>query len=89
MARFRDPPDPLFQRLNASIGFDRRLAPYDVEQSRAHARALRAAGVLDPDEHLALLHVGVLEDVLDRVDRALHFERLQDFLTHKLGPGLT
>ena len=25
MARFRDPPDPLFVRLNASIGFDRRL----------------------------------------------------------------
>ena len=50
MARFRDPPDPLFERLNASIGFDMRLAPYDVEQSRAHARALRAAGVLDEDE---------------------------------------
>jgi argininosuccinate lyase len=50
MARFRDPPDPLFQRLNASIGFDRRLAPYDLEQSRAHARALHAAGILDPDE---------------------------------------
>ena len=50
MARFRDPPDPLFQRLNASIGFDLRLAPYDVEQSRAHARALHAAGVLDEDE---------------------------------------
>ncbi len=50
MARFRDPPDPLFARLNASISFDRRLAPYDVEQSRAHVRALRAAGVLSADE---------------------------------------
>ncbi len=50
MARFRDPPDPLFERLNASIGFDRRLAPYDLEQSRAHARALHAAGILDRDE---------------------------------------
>jgi argininosuccinate lyase len=50
MARFRDPPDPLFERLNASIGFDRRLAPYDVEQSRAHARALHVVGVLDDDE---------------------------------------
>ncbi len=50
MARFRDPPDPLFVRLNASIGFDRRLAPYDIEQSRAHARALHAGGVLDDDE---------------------------------------
>jgi argininosuccinate lyase len=50
MARFRDGPDPLFVRLNASIGFDRRLAPYDIEQSRAHARALQRAGVLDPEE---------------------------------------
>jgi len=58
VTRFRDPPDPLFQRLNASIGFDRRLARYDVEQSRAHARALRAAGVLD-DEELARMEEGL------------------------------
>src|SRR4051794_20216235 len=56
--RFRDPPDPLFQRLNASIGFDRRLARYDVEQSMAHARALRAAGVLD-DQELARMEEGL------------------------------
>jgi len=49
MPRFRDPPDPLFHRLNASLGFDRRLAPYDVQQSRAHARALRTAGILDSE----------------------------------------
>src|SRR4051794_21078039 len=50
MSRFREPPDPVFQRLNASIGFDRRLAPYDVEQSRAHVRMLAETGVLDRDE---------------------------------------
>ncbi len=58
MSRFREPPDPLFQRLNASIGFDRRLAPYDVEQSRAHARALHEAGVLD-DQELARMEEGL------------------------------
>jgi argininosuccinate lyase len=58
MARFRDPPHPLFERLNASIGFDIRLAPYDVEQSRAHARALRAAGALEGDE-LARIEEGL------------------------------
>jgi argininosuccinate lyase len=58
MARFRDPPDPLFVRLNASIGFDGRLAPYDIQQSRAHARALHAAGVLDDDE-LARMEEGL------------------------------
>jgi argininosuccinate lyase len=50
MGRFRDPPDPLFQRLNSSVGFDQRLATHDIAGSRAHARALRAAGVLDEPE---------------------------------------
>jgi argininosuccinate lyase len=50
MSRFREPPDPLFQRLNASIAFDRRLWPEDVRGSMAHARALNRAGVLDDNE---------------------------------------
>src|ERR687891_986847 len=50
MSRFREPPDPLFQRLNASISFDRRLWPEDVRGSMAHARALNRAGVLDDGE---------------------------------------
>jgi argininosuccinate lyase len=58
MARFREPPDPLFARLNASIQFDRRLAPYDIEQSRAHARSLNAAGIIDADE-LARIDAGL------------------------------
>jgi argininosuccinate lyase len=48
--RFEQEPDPVFWRLNASLAFDRRLAPYDVRQSRAHARALLGAGVLVPAE---------------------------------------
>jgi argininosuccinate lyase len=66
MPRFRDPPDPLFERLNASIGFDRRLAPYDLQQSRAHARALHSAGILDHDE-LARMEQG-LESVAEELD---------------------
>ncbi|MGI8631054.1 MAG: argininosuccinate lyase [Solirubrobacterales bacterium] len=50
MSRFREPPDPLFQRLNSSAGFDWRLAPYDIRQSRAHARMLEGMGVLDAGE---------------------------------------
>ena len=44
MSRFREPPDPRFWRFNRSIDFDWRLAPYDIDQSRAHARALRGSG---------------------------------------------
>jgi argininosuccinate lyase len=50
MARFRKDPDPRFWRLNRSIEFDWRLAPYDIDQSQAHARALREIGVLDEEE---------------------------------------
>jgi argininosuccinate lyase len=50
MSRLGEQPDPLFERINASIGFDRRLAPYDVAQSRAHAKALLALGVLSLEE---------------------------------------
>jgi argininosuccinate lyase len=55
MSRFREPPDPIFQRLNASIGFDRRLAPHDVEQSRAHVRMLAQTEVLTAVEAEELL----------------------------------
>jgi argininosuccinate lyase len=50
MSRFRKDPDPRFWRLNRSIAFDWRLAPYDIDQSRAHARGLCKVGVLSERE---------------------------------------
>jgi argininosuccinate lyase len=50
MARFTDPQDPLFQALNSSIRFDYRLAPYDLEQSRAHARMLARSNIISDDD---------------------------------------
>src|SRR5436189_6488168 len=60
MPRFSGPPDPLFQALNASISFDYRLAPYDLEQSLAHARMLAHSGIVT-DEELAELERGLAE----------------------------
>src|SRR5205807_9508912 len=54
MSRFRELPDPVFQRLNASIGFDRRLAPHDIAQSKAHVAMLAEVGVLPGEEAEAL-----------------------------------
>ena len=65
MSRFSQPQDPVFQQLNASIGFDWRLAPYDVEQSRAHAAMLAASGIISEADRDALLNG------LDRVAREL------------------
>ena len=39
--------------FTASIGFDRRLAPYDLRATSAHADALHEAGLLDADDHAA------------------------------------
>jgi len=48
--RFAGGPADALARLSVSVQFDWRLAPYDIAGSRAHARVLVAAGLLDPDE---------------------------------------
>jgi len=68
MSRFRKEPDLRFWRLNRSIEFDARLAPYDIDQSHAHARGLQRIGVLDSDE-LAKIEAG-LDQVRERIGKA-------------------
>jgi argininosuccinate lyase len=50
MSRFAEPQDAIFRKLNDSISFDVRLWPYDVEQSRAHARMLAAQRIISAAE---------------------------------------
>ena len=61
MSRFGEEQDPLFRRINSSISFDWRLASFDVEQSKAHARALAKLGVLDDTE------LGQISEGLEKV----------------------
>ncbi len=66
MSRFSIPQDPVFQQLNASIGFDWRLGPYDIEQSRAHAKMLASCGIIGDADRDALLNgLDRVEDELD------------------------
>ncbi len=44
--RFAEPPSERIARYTASLAFDRRLAAHDIRGSLAHARMLRAAGIL-------------------------------------------
>ena len=53
--RFRQPLDPEFERWQRSFGFDRRLLRYEIDASSAHARALKAAGILSADELISIL----------------------------------
>src|SRR6188474_695678 len=66
MSRFSLPPDPVFVSMNASIGFDWRLAPYDVAQSRAHATMLAATGIISDADRDELL--GGLDRVAAELD---------------------
>src|SRR6059058_85188 len=50
MGRFTSPQDPLFQRLNSSVSFDYRLAPYDLELSGAHARMLASREIITTED---------------------------------------
>ncbi len=73
MSRFRKDPDPRFWRINRSIEFDWALAPYDIDQSQAHARGLRDIGVLD-DSELEQIDAG-LERVRTRMgEHGFRFE---------------
>ncbi len=60
--RMAVPQDDVFRRLNDSLSFDWRLAPYDVQQSVAHASMLAAAGIISAEDrdalHAALSRVG-------------------------------
>ncbi|EBA12102.1 argininosuccinate lyase [Roseobacter sp. CCS2] len=44
--RFAAGPDAIMEAINASIGYDRRLAPQDIAGSRAHAAMLAATGII-------------------------------------------
>ena len=44
--RFDQPVDDLVKRFTASVSFDARLAPHDIQASLAHARMLAAQGIV-------------------------------------------
>jgi len=60
-ARFAGGPAEALAQLSVSVQFDWRLAPYDLLASRAHARVLHRAGLLDDDELVRML--GALDDL--------------------------
>ncbi|HEV7812953.1 MAG TPA: argininosuccinate lyase, partial [Leifsonia sp.] len=61
--RFAGGPSPELAALSKSTQFDWQLAVYDIAGSRAHARALAAAGYLTPEELDGMIAA------LDKLDR--------------------
>lgn len=52
--RFAAGPDAIMEAINASIGFDRRMAAQDIAGSRAHAAMLAAAGIIEDSDAEAI-----------------------------------
>ena len=52
--RFSTGPDSIMEAINASIDFDKRLGPEDVESSLAHADMLGATGILNVSDVSAI-----------------------------------
>ncbi len=72
--RFRKPLDPQFEKWQRSFLYDRRLLPFELETSGAHARALHRAGVLSTEEVASVLFG--LDQIADKALKSAGF--LQD-----------
>ena len=57
-ARFSEPVSELVKRYTASVDFDKRLAPFDIQGSLAHAEMLAHVGVISKDD-LAQIEQGM------------------------------
>jgi argininosuccinate lyase len=78
--RFSASPAGAFERLNASVPFDVRLAPYDIRGSIAHARMLGEREIITADESREL--VRGLEAVLAEVEAGAFSWTLEDEDVH-------
>jgi argininosuccinate lyase len=75
VSRLDEPQHGDFRRLNSSLGFDRRLWPQDIAQSRAHVRMLAERSIITNEDRDALLQ-GL--DAVEQELRADEFEFRED-----------
>jgi argininosuccinate lyase len=59
--RFKASPAEVMEEINASVGFDKALAPYDIRASKAHAAMLGEQGIVSKED------AGKIANGLDRV----------------------
>jgi argininosuccinate lyase len=78
--RFEGGPSEALARLSVSVHFDWRLAPYDLLSSKAHARVLHRAGLLDDAELERML--GALDELSSEVVSGAFRPRVEDEDVH-------
>jgi argininosuccinate lyase len=64
--RFQQPTDAFVEEFTASVGFDRRLAPYDIAGSIAHAQMLARVKVLGKEEADTIIKG--LQEILSEIE---------------------
>lgn len=64
--RFKNQTDTIMEKLNASIYFDYKLAKFDIEASKVHARMLAKQGILTDKEANSILQG--LESILSEIE---------------------
>lgn len=69
--RFTQPTDKFVEEFTASIGFEQRLAEYDIRGSKAHAEMLGRQGIIAKEDAQQI--IDGLDDVLKDIE-AGHFE---------------
>jgi len=84
-ARFSEPVSDLVKRYTASVFFDKRLAPHDIEGSLAHAEMLAAQGIISEHDRAEIergmmqiraeIDAGTFEWLLDLEDVHLNIEK--------------
>src|SRR5262245_39970273 len=90
--RFEEESDPVFEKMNRSLGVDAVLLEVDIRASRAYARALLGCGVLTQEEWTAIDQG--LEQILSEYSpeqvKSSPYEDIHTFveatLTSKIGP---
>ncbi|MCW9078288.1 MAG: lyase family protein, partial [Gammaproteobacteria bacterium] len=90
--RFAEPTDAFVEAFTASVEFDQRLAPYDIQGSIAHATMLARQGILTDSERDSI--IGGLQRILARIgagefDWSVTLEdvhmNIEDALTRDIG----
>ena len=91
--RFEEEGDPVFEKMNRSLGIDAVLLEVDIRASRAHARSLLGCGVLSQEEWKAIdqgLEQILSEHTPEQV-KASPYEDIHTFveatLASKIGPA--
>jgi argininosuccinate lyase len=89
--RFEEDADPVFEKMNRSLGVDAVLLAVDIQASRAHARALLGCGVLQNSEWEAIDRglQEILTEYTPEQVKALPYEDIHTFveatLVQKIG----